>query len=201
MQLFHSPISPFVRKVMVVLHETDQLGDVELKSVSTTVLASDPTLIAANPLAKLPTLLRPDGPALYDSRVICRFLDDRGKGGLYPAARLWDTLTLEATGDAIMEAGLAIVYEKRLRPAEIQFQPLMDAHWGKADRAIEVLNARWMSHLHGPLDCGQIAVACALGYLDFRMPERDWRTGRDALAAWYSEFCKRPAMQATAPVG
>ncbi|SMX38894.1 glutathione S-transferase [Maliponia aquimaris] len=202
MQLFYSPASPFVRKVMVFLHETGQLADVALRPVTTTALNSDAGLMAANPLAKLPTLLRADGPAMYDSRVICRFLDDRAKAGLYPAApRLWETLTLEATGDAIMESALGIVYERRLRPEELHFQPLLDAYWAKVDRAIEVLNTRWMSHLHGPLDAGQIAVACALGYVDFRLPEKDWRAGRDALAGWYASFAARPAMAETAPKG
>lgn len=202
MQLFYSAASPFVRKVMVFLHETGQLADVELRPVTTTALNSDSGLMAANPLAKLPTLLRSDGPAMYDSRVICRFLDDRAKAGLYPAApRLWETLTLEATGDAIMESALGIVYERRLRPEELHFQPLLDAYWAKVDRAIEVLNTRWMSHLHGPLDAGQVAVACALGYVDFRLPEKDWRAGRDALAGWYAKFSERPSMAQTAPKG
>jgi len=199
MQLFHAKASPFVRKVMVVLHETDQLSDVEIVDVSTTALNSDPSLVAANPLGKLPTMLRSDGPAMYDSRVICRYFDARADAGLYPESRLWDTLTLESTGDAIMDAGLAIVYEKRLRPEEMHFAPLMEAQWQKADRAIDVLNARWMSHLYGPMDMGQIAVACALGYLDFRLPDKDWRAGRDGLATWYQTFSERSSMQATRP--
>src|SRR6187401_544736 len=112
MRLFHSSTSPFVRKVMVTLHETGQLDRVELVPAVGTPMASGTMPVAENPLGKVPTLERPDGPALYDSRVITRYLDALGSGGLYPEApRLWETLTLEATGDGISEAALLIVYE------------------------------------------------------------------------------------------
>jgi glutathione S-transferase len=84
MKLFQSPASPFVRKVMVVLHETDQLDKVELIPTATTPVATNPDLKAANPLGKLPALIRDDGPTVYDSRVICRYLDNLGGGTLYP---------------------------------------------------------------------------------------------------------------------
>ncbi|MEL7390870.1 MAG: glutathione S-transferase N-terminal domain-containing protein, partial [Pseudomonadota bacterium] len=97
MQLLISPASPFVRKVRVLLREADLLDDVDEVLVSTTPLASDPTVLAANPTGKIPALIRDDRPAIYDSRVITRFLDDRGNAGLYPAQRIWEILTLEAT--------------------------------------------------------------------------------------------------------
>jgi len=199
MQLFHSPASPYVRKVVVTLHETGQTGDVELVNVSTTPLKSAPEILAHNPTGKIPALVRPDGPALYDSRVICRYLDARAQGKLYPESRIWDTLTLEATGDAIMDAGVSMVYERRVRPEDKQFDGWIEAQWGKASRALNALNSRWMSHLNGPLDMGQISVACALGYLDFRHDARSWRTGNDGLAKWYEAFRQRPAMQASKP--
>lgn len=200
MRLFHSPTSPYVRKVMVLLHETGQLQDVEIVTGSGNPLNAGAAPLDANPLGKVPALERDDGPALYDSRVICRFLDDRAKAGLYPAdARLWDTLVLEATADGILDAGLLMIYESRLRPEDIRFAPWVEGQWAKIDRALEVLETRWIGHLNGPLDMGQIALGCALGYLDFRFAARDWRADRPHLAAWESEFARRPTMVATRP--
>jgi len=198
--LLSAPASPFVRKVRVLLLETGQ-DDVALQEVATTPVATAPEVAAANPVGKIPALIRDDGPAIYDSRVICRFLDDRAKAELYPEHQLWDTLTLEATADGIMEAAVVSVYEKRVRPEEFWYQPWLDAQWAKVTRALDALDTRWMSHLHGPLDMGQIAVACALGYLDFRHSDKDWRQGRDALAAWEARFAERESMRATIPQG
>lgn len=201
MQLFFSPASPFVRKVCVTLHETGQAQDVEQVNVQTTPLATDAALIAANPVGKIPALIRPDGPAIYDSRVICRFLDARAKAGLYPDARIWETLTLEATADGITDAAVAMVYEHRLRPAEKVSEEWVESQWAKVERGLDALNTRWMSHLYGPMDMGHIAVACALGYIEFRHGTRNWRTGRDGLAAWEKTFAQRPSMIATLPSG
>ncbi len=200
MQLLGASASPFVRKVRVLLHETGQT-DVEFVEVVTTALQTDSAVAAANPTGKIPALVRPDGPAIYDSRVICRFLDDRAGAGLYPETRLWETLTLEATADGIMEAAVLIVYEGRLRPEELHYEPWLDAQWGKVTRALDALQERWMGHLAGKLDAGHIAVGCALGYLDFRHDARNWRQGHDALADWYADFAKRDSMQATIPQG
>jgi len=200
MKLYYSATSPYVRKVMVLLHETGQLNDVTLHESSGTPITPAEGLPAKNPLSKVPALERPDGPALYDSRVICAYLDDRGSAGLYPdGPRRWDTLTLEATADGILDAALAMTYEARLRPEEIRWQPWVDGQWAKISRACAALNTRWMSHLAGPLDMGQIAVACALGYVDFRHDKRGWRKENDALSDWYANFSTRPSMAATAP--
>ena len=199
MKLLSSGASPFVRKARVVLLETDQI-DVEVADVSASPMGGEAALNAANPTGKIPALVRDDGPTLYDSRVITRFLNDRAGADLYPAARLWDCLTVEATGDAIMDAAVGITYEKRFRaPEGLVWQDWLDAQWDKVTRSLDALSARWMSHLHGPLDMGQISVACALGYLDFRHDDKNWRAGRDALAAWYATFAERPSMVATAP--
>jgi len=200
MRLFHSPTSPFVRKVMVTLHETGQAGDVTLVPAMGTPVDAGSMPLAQNPLGKIPALERDDGPALYDSRVICRFLDDRAAANLYPAPHLWDVLTLEATADGIMDAAVLMVYESRVRPEENRFAPWVDGQWTKIDRALDALDQRWLSHLQGPLDMGQIAVGVALGYLDFRHGNRDWRSGRPGLAAWEAVFAARASMVATLPV-
>ncbi len=200
MILYSSPTSPYVRKVLVLLQETGQLEDVTQIDGSGTPLAPHEAVPGKNPIGKIPALERPDGPTLYDSRVICAFFDDRAGGQLYlSGARKWDTLTLEATGDGILDAALLMTYETRLRPEELRFDEWVDGQWSKIERACAALNARWMSHLHGPMDMGQISVACALGYVDFRQGARDWRKGNDALAAWYKAFAERPSMHATRP--
>ncbi|MEQ9692632.1 glutathione S-transferase [Shimia sp. SDUM112013] len=199
MKLVSASASPFVRKVRVLLHETNQLEKVDLLDVKTSPLATTDDVKAANPVGKIPALIRPDAPALYDSRVICRFLDARVQSGLYPQTMLWDVLTLEATADGIMDAAVLVTYEGRLRAPEMQDEAWREAQWDKVARAVAAVNTRWMSHLAGPLDMGQIAIGCALGYLDFRHDARKWRRGNDALAAWYEDFSQRPSMIATAP--
>ncbi|MDW4498237.1 glutathione S-transferase [Sulfitobacter sp. D35] len=200
MKLFHSPASPYVRKVVVLLHELERADAVSLETVTTTTFAPSEAVTAGNPLSKIPALERPEGPTLYDSRVICAYLDDLFHGGLYPkTAARWDVLTLEATAEGIMDAAVNMAYEVRLRPEDKQFDQWLDAQWGKVSRAVAALNARWMSHLQGPRDIGHIGVACALGYLDFRHDARNWRAGNDSLAAWYETFAQRPSMQATVP--
>ncbi len=200
MRLYHSPGSPFVRKVMVVLHETGLVDRVERIPASGNPTAPGSMPVVRNPLGKVPTLERDDGPALYDSPVICRYLDDIAGARLYPEKpRLWETLTLEATADGIMDAAVLMRYETTLWPAEQQRLDWLEAQWQKIARALDALEARWMSHLAAPLDVGQITVGCALGYLDFRHDARGWRGERPALAAWEARFAERASMQATRP--
>lgn len=199
MKLLMAAASPFVRKVRVVLRETGQLDAVTEVAVSTTPVASDPAVIAANPTGKIPALLRDDGPALFDSRVITRFLDARAGTTLYPQSRLWEVLTLEALADAMMDAAVVMVYETRYHTPEGQSADWIAGQWDKVARSVAVVEDRWMAHLAGPLHMGQIGVACALGYLDFRHPDRDWRAQAPALAVWHAGFSERPSMAATRP--
>ena len=198
-QLLGSPASPYVRKVRVLVREAGATDQVQEVMVATSPMASAAEVLTANPLGKIPVLIRPEGPSIYDSRVISRYLDQHLQAGLYPEARLWEVLTLEATADAILDAAVGLVYETRFRPEALQFPDWHDAQWAKITRALDTLEKRWMSHLSGHVDMGQIAVGCALGYLDFRHDARGWRNGRDGLAAWYADFAMRPSMQATQP--
>lgn len=195
-QLIASGASPFVRKVRVCLLETGQ-SDVEIIEVVNSPTDTHERVAAANPAGKIPVLLRPEGPAIHDSRVICRYLNARAGATLYPEARIWEVLTLEASADAVMEAALACVYEARFRESQMQSQDWIEAQWSKVARSLEAIESRWMSHLNGPLDMGQIAVACALGYLDLRHDDRNWRAAHPALSAWEEGFANRPAMQDT----
>jgi len=194
MKLLVAGPSPFVRKVRVLIRETGQQDVVEEVDVVASPTGPDAALIAANPAGKIPALIRAEGPALYDSRVICRFLDDRAKAGLYPESRLWETLTLEASADALMDAAVLMVYEDRFRNEGEKSQAWVDGQAAKIERVLEAVNTRWMSHLAGPLDMSHIAIGCALGYLDLRQPKNNWRARHDGLARWFTEFNARPSM-------
>lgn len=200
MKLMMAGPSPFVRKVLVTLHETRQMDDVEIVSVVAAPGGTAPELVAANPLGKIPALLRESETTLYDSRVITQFLNTRAGAALYPAGN-FDTLTLEATGDGLMDAAVSMTYERRFRSEDMQSEPWISAQWEKVSRGLSALNTQWLSHLEGPMDAGHIAVGCALGYLDFRHGDRNWRAGHDALAKWFEDFAARPSMVATAPQG
>lgn len=202
MTLHQSPTSPYVRKVLVLLHETGMTGAVRLAPATGTPVDPGTMPLGANPLGKIPALEREDGCTLYDSRVICRFLASQTPGGaaLYPPApALWEVLTLEATGDGILDAALLMRYEVVIRPEPAQSAAWIEGQWDKIARSLDALEGRWMAHLEGPLTIGSIAVACALGYLDFRLDARDWRAGRPALADWFARIGARPSMQATVP--
>lgn len=196
MELIMSPPSPFARKARVLLRETDLIDRVEEVEVSSSPLTSAPEILAANPLAKIPALIRQDGPAIYDSRVITRYLDDMAESNLYPKGSLYEVLTLEATADGIMDVTVGMIYGQRFREDKVDWT---EAQWDKAARAIAAINNRWMSHLSGPLTMAQIATSCALAYIDLRHDSRNWRTGNDFLASWQAEFEARESMQTTKP--
>ena len=200
MRLYHAPASPFVRKVMVLLHEAGAVDLVTLVPASGTPLDPGTLPVDRNPLGKIPALERADGPTLYDSRVICRYLDDTLKAGLYPAPpHLWETLVLEATADGIADAAVLMRYEVFVRPEASRSPEWVEAQWAKIDRALTAIEGRWASHLAGPVDMGQIALGAALGYLDLRHGTRDWRGTRPVLAVWWAAFSQRPSMVATKP--
>ena len=199
MILMSSKASPFVRKVRVLITEADRWAEVEEDVTPTTPVDSAPAVLAANPLGKIPALIREDGPTLHDSRVITRYLDDRWSLGLYPPSRLWEVLTLESMADAIMEAAVGLVYAAKFHAAPDA--AWAEAQWTKVARALDAIEDRWISHLSGPLDMGQVATGCALGYLDLRHADRGWREGRPVLTEWAARFAERPSMVATVPVG
>jgi len=198
--LYHSPTSPYVRKVMVLAHEAGVMDRIALVPASGTPLDPGTVPVGANPLGKVPVLTRPDGGALYDSRVICRYLDALAGNRFYPSGpRQWDCLTLEATADGILDAALLMVYESRLRPDSMQMPELVDGQWFKIARSVALLEERWLAYLAGPPCMGQIALGCALAYVDFRLLTRDWRGAAPQLAQWQDGFVQRDSMTATAP--
>jgi glutathione S-transferase len=201
LQLFSSAASPFARKVRVVILECGLADRVEIVPVQTTPLEQDAKLVRANPVGKVPALVRDDGPAVYDSRVITRYLDAIAAASLYPSARLWEVLTLEATADGVLDAAVLLTYERRFREEGMQSEGWIQGQRQRIHRTLDALGERWMSHLKGRLDIGQIGTGCALSYLDFRHPDMNWREGRSALAEWFAGFAERDSMKATEPQG
>jgi glutathione S-transferase len=206
MQLYTSPTTPFGRKIAVLLHEKSLLDRVELTLASGTPLDPGTMPIAHNPLGKIPVLVLDDGTAIYDSRVITRYLDDHFDLGIYPkGAALWAALTREAAVDGIIDAAVLMAYEMRLRPEDRQFTPWIDAQWSKITRALDMFESTTpesttpeSTTLSGDFDMPQIALACALSYLDFRHDARGWRVGRPNLAAWDQIQSGRKSMVLTA---
>jgi glutathione S-transferase len=184
MTLRYSAASPYARKIRIAAELLGLGGSIEIVAASTT----DPsdTLRQQNPLGKIPTLILEDGSALYDSRVIADYLDHLGGGKLIPAepARRFEALRLQALGDGINDAALLIRYETATRRAELRDQEAIDLQQGKIDRALASLESAPPS---GPVTIGQIAVACALGYLDLRF-EGAWRAKYPKLVAWLAAF-------------
>ena len=202
MKLYSSPLSPYGRKVKVVLHETGLLKDIEFVVSKTpgTPLNPDGGPIQHNPLGKIPVLVRSDETALYDSRVICRYLDSISNLNLYRHGdEHWKLLSLESTAEGIIDAALLMAYEWRMRPEELRFPAWVEGQWVKIERSLTVIENRWMDTLESPINIGQIGVGCALGYLDLRNSDRDWRKEHKILAGWFLKFSERESMVSTAP--
>lgn len=199
MKLYTNPASPFARKVRIVVRELDLTRLVE--EINVNPLASE-ELRRINPLGKIPVLVLKDGSTLVDSPVICEYLNDLGGGKLFPGMTLWRensgrwrALTLQAIGDGICDAAVARIYESR-RPPELQSEPVVHRHLAAVTRSLDILERT--KFLEVPT-IGEIAVACALGYIDFRLPELNWREGRSNLHDWYEKFAQYPSMKDTWP--
>lgn len=202
MTLFHNAASPYVRKVLVFLHETGQQQRVELHTVALTPTSPNAEVIASNPAGKIPALRLADGSLLHDSRVIVDYLDHQHVGEpLIPreGASRWRRLTLASLADAVLDAALLIRYETVLRPQEKHWAEWLDGQQQKILRALGEFEAAASAELPSRFDVASISVACALGYLDFRQPDLGWRKSFPALATWYAEVSQRPSMLATQP--
>ncbi|KQZ86926.1 MULTISPECIES: glutathione S-transferase [unclassified Pseudomonas] len=202
MTLYHNPLSPFVRKVMVLLHETGQQNRVALQNCVLTPVDPDLALIDDNPLSKIPALRLADGNVIHDSRVILDYLDHQHVGNpLIPreGSARWRRLTLASLADGIMDAAVLVRYEVALRPAEKHWAAYLDGQRDKIRRALALLEKDAIAELTSHFDVAAISVACALGYVDLRHPDLDWRTANPQLAAWYFEVSQRPSMIATMP--
>ncbi len=198
MKLRFSPTSPYVRKVVVTAAETGQSDRIELVLTNTRDPNSD--LHVDNPLGKVPALITDDGVRLVDSPVICEYLDGLREGPrLVPPAgeARWQALRLQALADGILDAAVLRMLEGR-RPDGERSQAFADKQRGKIVATLDVLESE-APGFGDALTIGAVTVGCALGYLDFRFSDDDWRQGRPALAEWYEGFAKRPSMTASVP--
>jgi glutathione S-transferase len=201
MKLYGAAASPFVRKVRVAIIECGLHSQVEEVDVAIAPTAPDDQVNENNPLGKVPALVADDGLNLFDSRVIAEYLDSLTDGVvLIPAAgdARWHTLRLQAFADGIMDAGVSRRYETFLRPDEKRWGDWVAGQKAKITRSLDMLEQR-SGRLADRLDIGTIALACALGYLDFRFAVDGWRDNRPGLAAFYEAFASRESMQRTQP--
>ena len=201
MLLHWSPRSPYVRKVMIAAHEMG-LQD-QLHCVRTVVGGTTPhlELMRENPLGKIPTLVLADGTIIYDSPVVCEYLDTLHTGPkLFPtgAGRI-TALRRLALGDGMLDIALALLSEK-FRPAEHQSQPHMDLWHGKLVACPPALEQEADALAASPFSIGHLAIGIALAYLDFRFSELNWRDGHPKLTAWHAGFNARPSVAANPPV-
>lgn len=200
MKLHWSPRSPFVRKVMIVAHERGLSDRLDCVRTVAAMTAPHAELMRDNPLSKIPTLVLDDGSALYDSPVICEYLDALdGKPQLFPQDHglRMRALRRQALGDGWLDV-LVLARNERLReqPSQVHLD-------SAALRSAAVLNAleREADALAADgFNIGHIAIGCALSYLDFRFGEEDWRKDHARLAIWHAVFAARPSVVATRPV-
>lgn len=193
-ELLYAAPSPFVRKVRIVAAE---LGlPLTLTEVAASPVAAAPEVTARNPLGKIPALVTPDAGVLYDSAVICAYL---GAGSaLYPEGGAgWQARRREALADGLIDAALLARYETTLRPEALRWPDWTAGQMDKVHRALAAM-AEDPSHPEAP-DIGDIATGCALGYLDFRFPDLNWRGAYPALATLAGLLHARPAFLDTAP--
>ena len=198
MKLRHAAASPFVRKVMVVAHEQGLLGRIELVPTNVSPVQANASLAAENPLMKVPSLLTDDGQVLFDSPVICEYLDGLAPGRkLFPVAgpARWTALRQQALGDGILDALILCRYETT-RPEDRRWSGWTDSQMQKAHQGIAAVEREDLS---GPRTIGHVTIGCMLGYLDFRFPDDGWRQRHPRLAGWYREVEQLPSMQATQP--
>lgn len=203
MKLFYSPASPYARKVLVLAHEKGIADTIELIDVKVNPVGTNEIVQRHNPLGKIPCLLLNDSRSLFDSNVITAYLDGLGSSRLNPdeGPARFDALTLEALADGILDSCLLSRYETILRPSDKFWPTWHDGQMAKIDRGLDFIETRWVTALNGPITVGVIAVACALGYLDFRFPEKDWRKNHPILARFFFDFEARASMKLTQPVG
>jgi glutathione S-transferase len=203
MKLRHSPTSPYVRKVMVLAYETGLEPKIERIPTSVAPNKPNPEYQRENPLMKIPALITDEGDVLFDSRVICEYLDTLHSGPkIFPAGgkARWLALRQQALGDGILDAALLARYEVGLRPKELRWSEWFEGQMRKVRGGLAAIDEKiGEGAFAGPLTIGQIAIGCAMGYLDFRFAEEGWRERHVHLARWYAEFSKRPSMQVTVP--
>ena len=198
MKLHWSPKSPYVRKVMICAHELGLLSRLELVRSVAAMRTPNPALMADNPLSKIPTLVREDGSALFDSAVICEYLNALAGGSLFPpqGEARWQALRWHAFGDGLLDA---LILWRNEREREVPLQALLDAFELKTRASLQMLDREAAALREAPFSIGQLTLGCALGYLDYRFDTLGWRGAAPALASWFETLRARPSFAATEP--
>lgn len=198
MQLRYAPTSPYVRKVLITALETGTRDRIETIATSPWDAATD--LPLSNPLGKVPALVLDSGESLFDSPVICEYLDSLHNGHkLFPEVGMarFMALRMQALGDGIMDAAIL----RRLESARLegqQSQEWIERQRRAMQRGLDDLHGH-LGDLQGEVHIGAITVACTLAYLDFRFADDPWRPGREPLSDWFEQWRQRPSMIDTAP--
>ena len=185
----------------IVARETGLAGDIEELSIPVSPVKPHPELARENPLVKIPALATPDLGTLYDSAVICEYLDSLHRGApLIPKSgpERWRALRLQALGDGILDASVLMRYESAVRPEPLQWSDWTAGQLAKVRSGLDTLEQECLGWGER-FAIGQITAACVLGYLDFRFPQEVWRGSRPALARWYEGAARRPSVKSTAP--
>ena len=197
MKLCYSPTSPYVRKVMVVAIETGLDGQIE--KLTKNVWAPDTDTVNFNPLGKVPALILDNGTTLFDSPVICEYLDSIGNGGFFPkeGEARWNALRLQALADGVMDAAILRLLEGK-RDEGTRSENWITRQKSVMERGLDALEND-LDRLGGDLTIGGITVGVMLSYLDFRYVADNWRTSRPGLADWYDGIADRPSVVATEP--
>jgi len=201
--LLYSPSSPFVRKVLVLLHETGLIDRVSLHQAQPNPVAANADVFSQNPAGKIPALRLPDGSVLHDSRVILEYFDSQhDKEPLIPAAgdkQRFRRLTLASLADAILDAAILLRYETTLRPEANRWDAWIAGQQNKIEQALNYFEAEALAELEQRFDIASIGMACVLGYLDFRFPHLSWRDRAPGLTTWFAKVSQRPSLQVTQP--
>jgi len=202
MILHYSPKSPFVRKVMIFIHETGLDDRITRQRSVANMLIPNEELMRANPWSKIPTLVLDDGSALFDSDVICEYLDTRHDGPPLiprdPAQRI-EALRWRAFGNEMLNC-LVLWRNERERPAGMILERLIEAFSCKLGAGLAALESETGALAAAPFSVGHIAIGCALGYIDFRFETIAWRDGHPELARWFETFENRESARMTRPV-
>lgn len=199
MKLHHSALSPFVRKVTILAGFLGVADRIELVPGKGNVMLHDPGFRRIAPSGQIPVLITDAGEALFDSPVICEYLDDLAQGDLFGRGdHRWRNLRDQALGDSMCDAALQLRYEIGLRPAGLQWQDWRAAWASKITDTLAWLEAR-PGHLDGRRDIGAISIFCALAFIDNRVTEIAWRGTSPQTAAWFDAFAARPEVAATHP--
>jgi glutathione S-transferase len=198
MPLLHwSPRSPYVRKVMIALHEKGLIDKITTRRTHVDPMIPLDGFMEINPLSKIPTLELEDGLVLFDSHVICRWVDTNSPTGpkLFPDHFVAERD--EALGTGLLDVAVPWLVEARMRPPALRSSEMTTVYRTKMNSVLDWLERHVSSLAARPFDIGHLSIGTALCYLDFRFATEEWRNARPNLAAWHGDFCSRASVRAT----